>query len=118
MKTIMVVDDDQDARELMATILSDAGFAVVECDNGRAALTQLVGHAVLPDAIALDLAMPIMSGQELVTVLRNYVRLASVPIVVVTGVKGPVEKAFPIVGHVTKPYEPSELVQLMNDATR
>ena len=102
----------------MATILSDAGFAVVQCNNGHAALTQLVGHAVLPDAIALDLAMPIMSGQELVIVLRNYLRLARVPIIVVTGVKEAVEDEYPIVGYVTKPYEPSALVQLMKDATR
>src|SRR5678815_810029 len=116
MKTIMVVDDDQDSRELMATILSDAGFAVVECANGHSALTKLVGHAVLPDAIALDLSMPVMSGQELVTVLRNYLRLARVPIIVVTGMKVPVEDEFPIVGYVTKPYEPSDFVQLMKEA--
>jgi len=118
MKTIMVVDDDQDSRELMTTILSDAGFAVVECDNGHSALAKLVGHSVLPDAIALDLAMPIMSGHELVTVLRNYLRLARVPIIVVTGVKGPVDDEFPVVGYVTKPYEPDEWVQLMKEATR
>ena len=118
MKTIMVVDDDQDSRELMASILGDAGFAVVECDNGHAALTQMVGRTVLPDAIALDLDMPIMSGPELLAVLRNYLRLTRVPIVVVTGVKEPVDAEFPIVGYVTKPYEPSELVELIKEATR
>jgi CheY-like chemotaxis protein len=116
MKTIMVVDDDQDARELMATTLSDAGFHVIECDNGFTALSRLVGHADLPDAIVLDLAMPVMSGPELLTVLRGYLRLARVPIIIVTGAKEATDKDLPIAAYVTKPYEPSELVHLVEQA--
>ena len=116
MKTVMVVEDHADTREAMATVLTDAGFEVVECDNGQTALTRLVGGSALPDAIVLDLAMPIMSGSELIRVLRGYLRLGRVPIIIVTGVNDTVENAAPVVARITKPWEPRELVQLVTDA--
>src|SRR5678816_55803 len=117
MKTVMVVEDHADTREAMATVLSDAGFEVVECDNGQTALSQLVGRSSLPDVIVLDLAMPIMSGAEFMRVLRGYLRLGRVPIIIVTGVSDSVvEDTAPVVARITKPWEPRELVQLVTDA--
>ena len=112
----MVVEDDQDTREAMASVLKDAGFGVVECNNGQTALARLVGHAALPDVIVLDLGMPVMSGHEFIRVLRGYLRLGGVPVIVVTGMTDPLPTDQPVMACVKKPWEPVELVQLVNKA--
>ena len=114
--TILLVEDDADSREALAVMLRDAGFTVVECDNGREALARLVGDNALPAAIVLDLAMPIMSGQELLRVLRNYLRFSHVPIIVVTGVSEPIDDDA-VVARLTKPVDPRDLVQKVQAVT-
>ena len=116
MKTVMVVEDDQDTREAIAYVLTDAGFDVVEYDNGQTALSHLVGRTVLPDVIVLDLGMPVMSGHEFIRVLRGYLRLGRVPIIVVTGTTDPMPADEPVIACVKKPWEPAELVQLVTRA--
>jgi CheY-like chemotaxis protein len=67
----------------------------------------------LPDTIVLDLEMPVMTGQELISVLHRYLRLATVPVVIVTGAEQPLKEASPmIVGYVSHDTTPwTEAVQ-------
>ena len=111
MTTIFLVDDHVDSRDALATYLRDAGLSIVECDNGRDALARLVGNQTLPAAIVLDLAMPVMSGQEFLRVMRRYLRLANVPVIVVTGVSEPIDEDASIVTRLTKPVEPHALLE-------
>lgn len=117
MKTVMVVDDHQDSREAIATFLSDADYRVVQCNDGQAALAHLVGRDDLPDAIVLDMAMPVMSGDELLRVLRHYLRLTRVPIIVVSGVHEDADVTPPVVAFIKKPADPNELVRLVSEVT-
>ena len=82
MNSILVVDDDADSREVVAKFLTKAGYAVRSAPNGRAALMSLL--TIEPDVIILDLLMPEMSGIELLEVMRSYLRLAMMPVIVVT----------------------------------
>jgi CheY-like chemotaxis protein len=82
---VLVVDDDGDCRSLSAEFLREHGFPVIEAPNGRAALDYLLGARQLPALIVADLNMPIMTGWEMIAVLRGYLRFATLPIVVVTG---------------------------------
>ena len=59
-RMVLVVDDDEDVRAVMATALEDDGWLVETAENGRTALETL-GRA-RPDAIILDLRMPVMDG--------------------------------------------------------
>jgi CheY-like chemotaxis protein len=80
---VLIVDDDDDIREVMGDILSLRGHAVVGVPNGRKALEWLEGggHACL---ILLDLMMPVMNGWEFRRRQLQSADLASVPVVVLT----------------------------------
>ena len=82
---ILVVDDAATIRVALAEILRQEGFTVVEACHGREALDYLLAGPILPRLILLDLSMPVMSGWELLGVLRAYRRFADLPIILVTG---------------------------------
>src|SRR5688572_14201485 len=81
---VLVVDDDDDDRSAMRDVLEDEGFVVFEARDGQKAL-DLMTSAVNPSLVILDLAMPVMSGGELVEVMKRYHRLSQVPVLVVSG---------------------------------
>ncbi|HEY1956397.1 MAG TPA: response regulator [Polyangiaceae bacterium] len=97
-------------------MLQRAGLRVVECNNGHQALSWLVDGGDLPDVIVLDLAMPVMSGRELLAVIRNYVRLARLPIIIVTGTTEALPAEPPIVAYLSKPVEPQTLIRSVREA--
>ena len=68
-KKILIVDDEADIREAIAEVLVGAGYYVTQADNGESGLNMALGQH--PDLILLDVTMPIMSGQEMLTKLRE-----------------------------------------------
>jgi chemosensory pili system protein ChpA (sensor histidine kinase/response regulator) len=83
MAEILLVDDTPAAIEPVARYLAKSGHAVKCVANGREALAQVMDH--LPDVIVLDLMMPEMDGSSFLEVVRSYLRLKSLPVVVLTG---------------------------------
>jgi DNA-binding response OmpR family regulator len=79
----LVVDDDPAMRESLRALLTRAGFEVETAATGREALARLL-DGESPSAIVLDARMPVMSGEELLTVLRAYRRLAAIPVLLLT----------------------------------
>jgi CheY-like chemotaxis protein len=79
---VLVVEDDEDQRQLMRAILGARGWSVREAANGRLALDAI--RAELPDLILLDLMMPEMDGFELVAALQANAAWRAIPVVVVT----------------------------------
>jgi DNA-binding response OmpR family regulator len=77
---IMVVDDDQDLRESVAEVLSEAGFAVTEASRGEEALEHLAHKNF--DLILLDLIMPGLSGLELMGRIRE--KSPRMPVIMIT----------------------------------
>jgi len=63
-RTILVVDDDDDVREFLATVLEQSGFRVVPAQDGEAAL-RLVNEAAPVDLLLTDIRMPKLDGLEL-----------------------------------------------------
>ncbi len=80
---VLIVEDDEAARGLLARALGSAGLAVLEAEDGRAAL-DLVRHHT-PQLILLDLMMPGMDGFEFLEAMRGLPALAAVPVIVITG---------------------------------
>ena len=80
----MIVDDNEDSRNSMALCLRNLGHTVTCAPNGREALALVLGE--LPDVILLDLLMPEMDGPSFLEVVRSYLRIQSLPVVVLTGV--------------------------------
>src|SRR5687767_2167903 len=83
MLKIMIVDDSPDASESLAKYLETAGHQVTCVPNGKEALAHVL--ASVPDVILLDLFMPEMDGPSFLEVVRSYLRLHSLPVVVLTG---------------------------------
>ena len=81
--SILVVEDDEDAREAMVALLQMKGYRAVPAGNGREALDYLDQEAA-PDLIILDLWMPVMDGWHFRSEQIKNPRLAHIPVIVVT----------------------------------
>lgn len=80
---ILVVDDVRDNRELYAEFLAYRGFEVTTAADGAEALRSVAEHP--PDAIVMDLALPILDGWEATRKLKSSRATRHIPIVAVTG---------------------------------
>ena len=80
--TVLVVDDDPRAVELIAALLPAPHYAVVRAYGGSEAIT--LAQRLLPDLMLLDLLMPEVSGFEVVAALQRHADTARIPILVVT----------------------------------
>ena len=80
---VLIVEDDEDLREMMAQLLTLEGFQTAAVANGREALDYL-HQATRPDVIVLDLMMPIMDGWEFRRRQQADPVLAPVPVIVLS----------------------------------
>lgn len=83
MAHILIVDDDTDSSEPLSLYLESAGHKVTRTPNGREALSVVLSNT--PNVILLDLVMPEMDGPSFLEVVRSYLRIQSLPVVVLTG---------------------------------
>jgi CheY-like chemotaxis protein len=83
--TILVVEDDSTAREALHEILNHEGYSVLPAENGKRALESVEASGANPALILLDLAMPVMDGAAFLSQIPKYARLASVPVIVMSG---------------------------------
>jgi CheY-like chemotaxis protein len=79
---ILVVDDSDDTREMMAKLLELEAFTVITAEDGRAGLS--VAEAEQPDLIITDINMPNLNGIEMIRQIRKHPRLDKVPILAIT----------------------------------
>jgi len=78
---VLLVEDDDDNRELMAEVLASSGYEVVTASSGQDGLKTLAGRSV--DAVVTDVGMPGMGGLEMARAAKLIA--PSVPVVIVTG---------------------------------
>jgi two-component system phosphate regulon response regulator PhoB len=111
-KRLMIVEDEHDMADLVATRLKREGYLVEVAHDGQEGLEKI--RAKPPDLAIIDIMLPRLSGTELVTEMRQDPRTAAVPIIVMTA-KG--EDSDVVVGlqlgaddYVTKPFAMSVLV--------
>jgi CheY-like chemotaxis protein len=81
---ILLVEDEPSIREDLGALLADEGYSVLTARHGADAL-KLLESGARPGVILLDLMMPIMDGWELRARLRAIPRLASIPVVILSG---------------------------------
>jgi CheY-like chemotaxis protein len=80
--TVLVIDDDPTARDLIRRFLESEGFGVAEADGGAAGLE--LARTLRPDAITLDVLMPGMDGWAVLSALKADPDLATVPVLMLT----------------------------------
>src|SRR4051812_11768207 len=83
MAKILFVDDQPDLAATAVKYLEQHGHSVTVLPNGKEALATVLEE--LPDLVILDLMMPEMDGTSFLEVVRSYLRLQSLPVVVLTG---------------------------------
>jgi CheY-like chemotaxis protein len=83
-RRIMIVEDDVDIQAALLDLLSAEGYEVDLVDNGADAITMLEAGA-RPCVMLVDLLMPGIVGQELLEYVRDDVRLAAIPVAIVSG---------------------------------
>jgi CheY-like chemotaxis protein len=81
-KKILVVDDEPDVRNFLATCIQDAGFIVDTAVDGQDALEKI--EKELPDLMTLDMVMPRKSGIDLIRTLRKNDDWTKLPVIVIT----------------------------------
>ncbi|MCC6850177.1 MAG: response regulator [Deltaproteobacteria bacterium] len=80
--TVLVVDDDRNAVDILQRLLTREGFAVQCAHGGREALAVVAAHPV--DVILLDVMMPEMDGFKVCEALREDARTREIPVILLT----------------------------------
>ncbi|WP_455366188.1 ATP-binding response regulator [Kaarinaea lacus] len=84
-ETILVIDDDADARKLARLILENDGYSVIEAENGYLGLMRVAER--IPSVILLDLLMPNMNGHEFLNELELNERWQDIPVIALTAME-------------------------------
>ena len=115
--TVLVVDDDPTAHDLLTASLKGAGYRLVHATNGAEALN--LARTIRPDAITLDVIMPTTDGWEVLSALKADPDLCDIPVVMVTIVpdRG-IGLSLGAVDVLTKPVDRARLTALMHRLLR
>ncbi len=110
---ILIVEDHDDTREMVAVLLAADGFNVVTAENGRRGLERLMQSR--PCLVLLDLMMPVMSGWEFrkaQTAIQDS-ELAATPVLLLTAVPEPEQAAeqLRVAGVLPKPLNFDQLIE-------
>ncbi|WP_230967809.1 response regulator [Nostoc sp. WHI] len=108
-KTILVVDDDANIRELLRQQLETEGYNVREAKDGVDAIHQI--KTARPDLILLDVMMPQINGFDVAAVLKNDPQTADIPIIILSIIENK-ERGYHIGidRYLTKPIDPEQLL--------
>jgi two-component system, OmpR family, phosphate regulon response regulator PhoB len=119
-KQILIVEDEQPIREMIAFGLRRAGFTVREAEDCRSARAALVDQR--PDLILVDWMLPDNSGLELTRALKRERETRDLPIIMLTARAEETDKIAGLDGgaddYVTKPFSPRELIARVNAVLR
>jgi twitching motility two-component system response regulator PilH len=115
-KTVLVVDDDPDAREYLTTVLQDNGIATTTANDGVEAIAAIEREP--PGLVALDITMPEKSGVAVYRKLKEDENLKDIPVVIITGVSEDFKKFIssrrqvpPPEGYITKPVDADQFLK-------
>jgi two-component system cell cycle response regulator DivK len=109
-KRILVVEDQEDNRQILRDLLDSAGYEMTEAWDGEAGAAK----QQRPDLILMDIQLPHMDGYEATRRIKADPELKSIPVIAVTSYAlsgdGGKAHAAGCDGYVTKPYSPRELL--------
>jgi two-component system, chemotaxis family, chemotaxis protein CheY len=113
MKSILVVDDEVEIAEVLASVLSDAGYHVVPAANGKQALARL--EEVKPHLIMTDYMMPVLGGEALIAMLKAHPQHRDIPVVVMTSVpeRTIAEQSKGYAGFLRKPFRIRDMLAVI-----
>ncbi len=111
-KHILVVEDQEDNRQILRDLLANAGYHLTEAENGEEALAAVAKQQ--PDLILMDIQLPILDGYEATRRIKANPSLRAIPIIAVTSyaLNGDEDRARAAGcdDFVPKPYSPRQLL--------
>ncbi|MGA7571445.1 MAG: response regulator [Candidatus Aquilonibacter sp.] len=121
MASVLIVDDDPNARLLVATLLAHGGHTTLEAPSGERGLELAVEH--LPDLVITDLSLPGLSGAQFLRALRadERTRMLRVALYTASTIDDAMRDFMQIYGVASalpKPAEPRELLAAIEEALR
>jgi len=88
-KTVLIIEDEEDAAELFAEMMRVSGFHVSKTSSSAPAIAMMI--ASKPDVVILDIMMPEISGLDILRQMRRDPALSSIPVVVVSAKSMPAD---------------------------
>ncbi len=111
-KRILVVEDQEDNRQIIRDMLAGTDYEIIEAENGEEALAAVAKQR--PDLILMDIQLPIMDGYTATRRIKADPALRSIPVIAVTSyaLSGEDKKAREAGcdAYIPKPYSPRELL--------
>jgi two-component system, OmpR family, phosphate regulon response regulator PhoB len=119
-RQILIVEDEQPIRDMLAFALRRAGFGVYEAEDSQQARVQLADRR--PDLVLIDWMLPDMSGLELTRHIKREAATRDLPVIMLTARAAEGDKVAGLDGgaddYVTKPFSPRELLSRINAVLR
>ena len=119
-KTVLVVDDDPDARDFLTTVLEDNGYGTLTANDGAEAIAAI--EQSKPDLVLLDITMPEKSGVAVYRRLKEDDQFKAIPVIIVTGMSDEFEKFIstrrqvpPPEGYISKPVDHEQFLQMVKE---
>jgi CheY-like chemotaxis protein len=117
-RRVLIVDDNEDSREMVATLLAQLGHEVRTAPDGGRALE--IAQEFSPDIAFLDIGLPGMTGYVLAQRLRQTPACAAIPIIAISGYARDADRQEAIAAgfteHFAKPIDPARLEELVEHA--
>ena len=114
-KRILVVEDQEDLRDVLRTLLVGSGYEMLEAADGEAGVAK--AQSDRPDLILMDIQLPVLDGYEATRRIKTDPTLKATPVIAVSSfaMKGDEEKARAsgCDHYVTKPYSPVQLLRII-----
>ncbi len=114
-KRVLTVDDSKTMRDMLLVTLKQAGYDVLQAEDGKEALSKLESEGV--DVIITDINMPVMDGITFIKACRAKAAFASTPILTLTTESSDAKKAegrrAGATGWIVKPFNPDSLIRVI-----
>ncbi|CAH2574864.1 Protein PilG [Planktothrix rubescens] len=113
MTTVMIVDDSNALREIIANMLRESGMEVISAEDGVQALEKIEQVTQL-DLVVLDIVMPNMNGYELCRHIKKNPKTQNIPVVMCSSKSEDFDRIWGIRqgadAYISKPFRPEELL--------
>jgi two-component system cell cycle response regulator DivK len=119
-KTILMVEDTEDNRQIVRDLFATTGFELIEAADGAAGVA--AAAAARPDLILMDIQLPVMDGYEATRRIKADPSLRHIPVIAVTSyaLSGDEAKALAAGcdGYIAKPFSPRQLLAKVREFLR
>lgn len=120
MSTVLVVDDSNTVREMIAELLSKVGITVIEASDGEEAKEKMQLNR--PDLVVMDIVMPKMNGYELCRWVKSNQATQDIPVVLCSSKAEEFDRYWGMKqgadAYIAKPFRPTEMIETVKQLLR